>query len=85
MPMSIGCELTHDILEIAEGASEAIDAGDHEGIALTDKIHDRAQLGAASDSGPGDLPGADNAASGDSEGGELEGEVLISGGGARPL
>jgi len=46
-PSTLGLEGPHDVLQIADGPGEAVDAGDNEGVALADEVGDGRQLGPA--------------------------------------
>ena len=77
---AFGAQLVDDVLEVSDRAGEAVDPGDHEGVALVQEVEQELQLGAALAPGTASLLGTDHLAAGGAQLLFLDREVLVEGG-----
>ena len=74
---AFGLQRAYYVLQIGDGAGQAVDPGHHQSVALADEVQKSSQLGAALASGAGNLLRADHLAAGGPKRGLLQAEVLI--------
>jgi hypothetical protein len=60
----LGLERAHDVLEVADRARQAVDAGDHQDIAFADEVENGLEFGAARDAGAALLLRTDHVSAG---------------------
>jgi hypothetical protein len=68
-----------DVLQVAQRPSKAVDPGDHQSVALTEKLEQRCQLLTAIGAGASYLLGSHHSTARRREGIELDGQILIKG------